>query len=244
MKLLKYEIRKGITLKLILLGIFALLEGFFVFSCVNHNPDQTVLSATLLVLVGLCGIVTLGVQSMLTLHHDMNTKQAYMLFMTPRSCYAILGAKLVESVLSIVIAAGLCVGCAALDYRLVQQSFGELQEMMDFLKQMTQMLQIKMDLMSIVTFGTNLLFSWIFMVTTTYLADVLVSSLLRGKKMGGLLAFILFVILNSLVGEAINRVQVDGTAMTQILVNSGLSVAASAVMYVATAHIMETRLSV
>ena len=127
MKLLKYEIRKGLTLKLVLLGLFMLLEGFFAYSCITNQSGNTVLSASLLAITGLCGIVILGVQSMLILHRDMNTRQAYMLFMTPRSCYSILGAKLIESVLSIIVAAALCVGAAVLDYHLIVQHFGNLQ---------------------------------------------------------------------------------------------------------------------
>ena len=105
-------------------------------------------------------------------------------------------------------------------------------------------MHINMNLMGIVTFCANLLFSWIFMVTTAYLADVLVSSLFRGMKFGGLLAFILFVVLNTLLSEGINTIHVGGSETMQILASFGLSAAASALMYVATAKIMETKLSV
>ena len=244
MKLLKYEIRKGLTLKLILLGLFVLLQGLFTYGCLAHDSSKAVLGGSLLFLVGVFGIMALGIQSMLTLHKDMNTKQAYMLFMTPKSCYAILGAKLAESVIAILLAAGLCAGAAVVDYRLMLQHFGELADLTEMLKELTTALNLKMDIMSIVTFGASLLFSWIFMVTTAYLADVLVSSLFRGKKFGGLLAFILFVVLNSLLSHAIGLVEVAGSATVQILVNAGLNLVASAVMYVATAYIMETKLSV
>ena len=198
----------------------------------------------LLFLCGVCGIAVLGVQSMMTLHRDMNTKQSYMLFMTPKSCYAILGAKLMEGVLSILIAAGLCAGVAWLDAGLISQHFSQVQEITEFLRQIAQMVRVNMDLMSIVNFCTNLLFSWIFMLTTAYFADVLVSSVFRGKKMGGLLAFVLFLVLNVLLNRAIEAVPVSGDTTTQLLVNSGLCVAASVVMYIATARIMETKLSV
>ena len=106
------------------------------------------------------------------------------------------------------------------------------------------MLHLEMTFTSIATFCADLLLSWIFMVTTAYLADVLVSSLLRGMKFGGLLAFILFVILNVVLSNAIGAIHITGSYVTQILVNSGLTVAASFLMYLATARIMETKLSV
>ena len=137
LKLLKYEIRKGLMLKLVLFGIFALLEGGFLYGCLGGRSDTTVLCATLLFIEGLFGVMALGVQSMMTLHRDMNTKQAYMLFMTPRNSYAILGAKLLESVFSILVASALCVGTAFLDAQLITQHFTHLDDLMEMIRQMT-----------------------------------------------------------------------------------------------------------
>ena len=244
MKLLKYEIRKGITLKLILLGLFAIVEGAFIYGCLAANESIATITALLLVFGGLGALLLVGAQSMVTLHHDMNTKQGYLLFMTPKSCYAILGAKLVESLLSIGVTVALAVGTVMLNANLVATHFHELVEMKNMLAQLVQALHLEMTVASIGSFAVDTLFGWIFLITTAYFADVLVSSLLRGKKFGGLLAFILFVVLNAMLNRGIESIHIGDTLTMQTVVHSCVTIAASAVMYVVTARIMETKLSV
>ena len=45
---------------------------------------------------------TSDMESVNVLHRDLNTKQSYMLFLTPKSSYQILGAKILENGISIV----------------------------------------------------------------------------------------------------------------------------------------------
>ena len=66
----------------------------------------------LLTMLAMGGIMVIGLASVVTLHRDVSTKQSYMLFMTPNSSYSILGAKMLENGLSILLACLLlCTGC-------------------------------------------------------------------------------------------------------------------------------------
>ena len=106
--LLKYEIRKTWATKLILLGITAVEELAFLVGLylMGREVDNyvTAVSISLLVVTAIAGVILIGVQSVLTLHRDMNTKQGYMLYMTPRNSYQIMGAKFLENGLSLFLA--------------------------------------------------------------------------------------------------------------------------------------------
>ena len=97
--LLKYEMRKTWFAKLIVLGVAAAAELAFLaallFRNASGNTDELIaFSTAALFMTALVGVMAIGFQSILVLHRDMNTKQGYMLFMTPRNCYQILGAKI------------------------------------------------------------------------------------------------------------------------------------------------------
>ena len=126
----------------------------------------------------------IGLQSVLTLHRDMNTKQSYMLFMTPNSCYKILGAKMLENLLSMLIGGAFFFGLGVLDISLLMRRYGEIDSIMDAIR----------DILSIFGYGLNLdagymaglvfglLSSWFATITAAFLADVVSSALLNGKK--------------------------------------------------------------
>ncbi len=103
LKLMKYEFRKTWITKLILLGVTAVAEIAFLIGLYMEKETTLGLSVMLLVLLAFGGILMIGLYSVMTLHRDMNTKQSYMLFMTPSSSYSILGAKVLECGLSILI---------------------------------------------------------------------------------------------------------------------------------------------
>lgn len=79
LKLMKYEMRKTVFVKLVLLALAVLAEVFFLVSLNGDNPERVGVSILLLVLLAVFGILFMGISSILTLHKDMNTKQSYML---------------------------------------------------------------------------------------------------------------------------------------------------------------------
>ena len=102
--LMKYEFRKTWFTKVIFLVMTALAEIAYLAGLYGKNDDVMGTGILFLVLLTVGGILVIGLESVVTLYRDMNTKQAYMLFMTPHSDYAILGAKVLECTLSILLA--------------------------------------------------------------------------------------------------------------------------------------------
>lgn len=251
-KLMKYEFRKTWITKLILLGITAVAEVMFLFGLYADKESPLGFSIFLLMMLAFGGILVIGLESVITLHRDMNTRQSYMLFMTPNSSYSILGAKVLECGLSILVTGVFFFALGVLDITLLFGKRGELNQLwdtiQDFLKNITlsdgrSILTLNMSGFAVVTF--NILANWINTVTTAYLAVTVSAALLNGKRFNGLLSFVLFLALG---GAASWLEQIATQSIPQIetalMVQSGISLLIAAVMYVVTAQIMEKKLSV
>ncbi len=250
LKLIKYELRKTWFTKVILLVIAALAEIAFLVGLYGNRENTLVVSIVLLTILAVGGVMVIGLESVITLHRDMNTKQSYMLFMTPNSCYRILGAKLIECGISILLAGAFFFALGTLDLTLLFAREGilgrlweQIREILSHLTVNGRALELTMRSMAAVTF--DLLAAWIFFVSTAYLAVVISAALLNGKKYNGLVSFLIFLLLdwgcthiNTLITDPIRD---NVTLMT---VYGLIALLFAAGMYFATAVIMERKLSV
>lgn len=245
--LLKYELKKTWALKLIILGITAAAEAAFLITLYLGSQDRGLtVTCLLLFLIAMGGTMLIGVQSVLTLHRDMNTKQGYMLYMTPRSSFQILGAKLLENGLSLALAGGFFFLLGFLDVTLLFSRMGSLEELWDLFRDFVRMIdeEIQLNAQSILCLVTELLASWLATVSIAYLADIISSALLNGKKMNGLLSFLFFILLTILLNWIQNRFRTGATIEVLLLVRAGIALLYSAVMYVVSALVMDRYLSV
>ena len=115
LKLFKYEMRKTLFAKLVLLALIAIMECVFLYGYWTGNNGTVTLGLTLFLFTFFCGLLMISIMSLVTLHKDMNTRQGYMLFMTPNSTYRILGAKVAECGLSLLGIGAVGFGLGALD---------------------------------------------------------------------------------------------------------------------------------
>ena len=247
-KLLKYELRKTWALKLIILGVTAAAELAFLITLFLDTENHEILGATCLLLffIALGGTILIGVQSVLTLHRDMNTKQGYMLYMTPKNSFRILGAKLLENGLSLVLAGAFFFLLGLLDVTLLFSRMGSLEELWKFFQDFVRMIndEIQLNAQSILCLVAELLASWLATVSIAYLADIISSALLNGRKMNGLLSFLFFILLTVLLSWIQNRFRAGMAIETALLVRAGIALLYSAVMYVISAWVMDRHLSV
>ena len=267
--LFKYEFRKTLPTKLILLGITAAAQAVYLIGLWRDKDQTVVWGMALLFFTAVFGILFIGLQSVLTLHRDMNTKQSYMLFMTPNSCYAILGAKMLENLLSMAISGAFFFGLGMLDIELLSKHYQEIGSFMNAFKEMLRMFRLDLDpdagYLASAVFGV--LSSWFATITAAFLADVVSSALLNGKKFNLLISFALFLVLSYLMskvsglagGEVMTvrreavRVLSDGTEIytDTMTITEGyflreglVSLGFSVLFYVAAAELMQRKLSV
>ena len=245
-RLMKYEFRKTLMTKLIVLGITAVLEAAFLISLFANKEEIMGVSAALLTGTAFAAVVVIGVQSVVTLHRDMNTKQSYMLFMTPHSTYSILGAKVLENGLSILLTGAFFFALGLLDVTLLFSHFGELDRLWDFFRQMMSTLGMKAEInrYSMLAFGLATLTEWLSTVGMAFLADTVSSALLKGRKANGLLAFLIFIALGLLLAWIEHFVPRSIGMVNMFYANSGIALAWAALMYVLTARVMDRWLSV
>ena len=254
--LLKYEFRKTLLTKLVILGITVVAQLIYLAGIWGKDREGTVIAGMLLLFfTATFGILFIGLQSVITLHRDMNTKQSYMLFMTPNSCYKILGAKVLENGFSILIRRYGQVDSLYEAFQSILRTFG-----WDF----------KLDAGYLASICFSLLSGWFATITAAFLADVVSSALLNGKKYNYLVSFVLFLALSYLMGKVGNAVAGDVLTRTEEVVeltmpnamqsygtvstvttspgyflrSGAVSLAFSALFYVCTAEIMQRKLSV
>ena len=244
-RLLKYEMRKTMMPKLILLGITFVAQVIFLAGLWGNREETLAAGTALLFFIAVIGITLMGILSVVTLHRDMNTKQGYMLFMTPNSSYRILGAKVIECGLSLLIAGAFFFALGMLDFSLLLGR-GANQQAWDILKQALRTIndRIQLDLPHVSALAFNLLTSWLFVVTTAYLSDVVSSALLNGKKWNGMVTFLLFLALNWATSKLVTLVPSAVGVIPEMLWQSAAELALAVVMYIITARLMEKYLSV
>lgn len=250
LKLMKYELRKTWMTKVILLALTAIAEAVYLYGLYGHKENPLAAGVMILILLAVFGVLVIGLESVIVLHRDMNTRQGYMLFMTPNSCYRILGAKVLECSLSILMTGAFFFALGVLDITLLFAEAGELNTfwdvIKDFLSQMTiSGRKLVVDLPNVSAFAFTLLADWITLVITAYFADVISSAILNGKKFNGVVSFLLFLLLYWGMNWASTAITSGITQTATFLWASGVvSLAFAAVMYVVTARIMEKYLSV
>lgn len=245
--LMKYEFRKTLIAKLIILGTTAVLEILFLIGLYTKHDSLAGYSTIMLTMLAFGGVLFIGLQSVMTLHRDMNTKQSYMLFMTPNSSYKILGAKVLENGLSILMAGAFFFALGMLDISLALAKFGRLDELRKFFQDLVSAFNenILLDAPSLASLTFSLLAAWIATVTAAFLADVISAALLNGKRFNGVVTFLLFLVFNFCCAWVQNKATASiASYQTTFLVQGAIALAFSVLMYFVTARIMEDKLSV
>ena len=245
LRLLKYELRKTQFSKLILLGITLVAQAVFLAGLWGKKEDTLAIGAFLLFAIAIVGIALMGILSVVTLHRDMNTKQGYMLFMTPNSCYRILGAKVIECALSLLLAGAFFFGLGYLDFSLILGE-GTNKQLWDMFNQMVRTINqhIVLDAPHISALIFEIIATWLCTITTAYLADVISSSLLNGKKGGLLITFLIFLLLNYGISKLLQLVPSTIGVIPVLLWQGVIALVLAGIMYVVTARLMEKYLSV
>ena len=245
LRLLKYELRKTQFSKLVLLGITLVAQAVFLTGLWGKKEDTLAIGAFLLFAIAIVGIALMGILSVVTLHRDMNTKQGYMLFMTPNSCYRILGAKVIECALSLLLAGAFFFGLGYLDFSLILGE-GTNKQIWDMFNQMVRTINqhIVLDAPHISALIFEIIATWLCTITTAYLADVISSSLLNGKKGGLLITFLIFLLLNYGISKLLQLVPSTIGVIPVLLWQGVIALVLAGIMYVITARLMEKYLSV
>lgn len=237
---------KTLTSKYILLVVTGIVEILFLCGVMLNKDGMIAWGIVGLVLAATTGIFYIGVESILVMHRDLNTKQSYMLFLTPNSSYKILGAKILENGMAIFLT-GIAYGILAIaDITFLILKLDGLQQLLDFVDMMLTQMHMEIHITRVQGFlGLfGALSGWLIMIVNGYLAVVLAATFLAGKKFSGLVSFLFYIG----IGIAENRILSFIPDATTLTAELGVTLAANFVMiivvYILIGWIMDKKLSV
>lgn len=246
LRLMKYELRKTQNAKLVMVAISVLLQVVYLYGLYAKNDTCLSIGVTFLTMMAVLSAIIIGLISLLTLHKDMNTKQSYMLFMTPNSSYKILGAKMLECALSILIITAYFLALGVLDVTLLAKEYGMVNGILDFMRvSLSHMgVALQLNFQEVASFCLAAVTGWLFVVSAAAFAEVVAAALLNGKKINEVLSFLVFVVIVYAFGWLGNLLPGEANVVASMLIGSGMSIVAVVAMYIATAAVMEKYLSV
>lgn len=109
-KLMKYEIRKQLISKILLLGLLIFVEIVLLFGILIRHEDMMRVAHAVFNVISLFGMLYLIIEPAMVLYSDLGKKQGYLLFMTPNSTAKIIGSKLLIGVIQIIIIFSFMIG--------------------------------------------------------------------------------------------------------------------------------------
>ncbi len=247
LRLLKYEFLKARTNLLILLSVTAAVEALFLIGVWTKDIPAVTLTLILLFFLAIAGTAWVGLECVLTLHRDIRSRQSYMLFMTDRSCFGILGAKLIQTGVCVTVVTGIFVGLGYLDGDVFFGTFN--QKALDYWQTGNILLSkyAGADLrdgtlmtMGLVTYS----FTWLSYISAACFADVLAHVWLPGKRLPLIVAFLIFSAMAYVINWTQTLLPAYEIYQHSLMLATGLSLVYVGVLYTATAFLMERRLSV
>ena len=245
LKLMKYELRKTWFSKLMVLIVTGIAEVLFLSGIFGKNESLTTGGTALLVMISMFGIICVGLHSLLVLNKDLNTKQGYMIFMTPRSSYQILGAKIVENGLSTLLASLFFLGLAWIDITLAIREFGIKTNLIELIQEFLNELPVKVEFsfggISVVFLG--FVISWFATVVTAAFAIILSSMLLTGRRLNILMSLVIFFAISFAINFLSERIPYFDH-YGYYLIRSLVELAIAAAIFLISSWIMEKKLSV
>lgn len=203
-KLLKYEFRKGLTSILVMLGITAVLQGYFLYGLFSWADDgvHTIIAASLLMLMSLAVYIFVLIRGVTSYSGELKSRSAYLIFMTPNSTRKIIASKFLFTLVLSVLFGGLYVGLGVLDVRLLLMELGELEEFMEMFQAAMQELGIRLDqiVLAIVFTVIYMLLALLSFFAVAYLAVTLSHTLFRDKSWRWVMAILFYLMINYGIG--------------------------------------------
>ena len=223
-KLLKYEFKKSKNVTLAILLVTVIGEALFVTGTIAGAIPLTSSGALILALAATFGIFIMAVLSIDILHRELNTNQSYMLFLTPKNSYQILGSKILANAISLSLLTVLFAVLAALDLLLIGIREVGMPVPADGIRR---------------ALGSAYLY-----IVTAYFADILQATVLRGRKGAGWISFLLFLVLAGAVVFLQNKLAPLAPPVAETAVRSCVYAAFIVVFFCLGGWIMDHRLSV
>lgn len=249
LKLMKYEFRKQMFSKLIILIGIGLLEIYYLIELFREDESGIVKAFGLFSIAMFICLFYVAFESINVFNKDLKTKQSYMLYMVPQTTYSIIGAKIIAAILQIFLTLFIFVGAIIINVVITFAKFKNFKELFDLIKKVTESIfQIEIDVPYFISMLIMLFVMWIFTVLLGMLAISLSTTFLANSKFRTPVSITLFIILYwgniKLSNILIPDIVYEWSNWAEFLFTSGYLAIISLILYILTAWMLDKKVSV
>lgn len=250
--LMKYEFRKQLTSKLIVGFIVVVLELVFFAGLLFDKGSWTGMGAGLLMVAAIISLFYFSFESIVTYSNDLRTKQSYMIFLTPRNMFQVVGAKLLTAVIQIFVYGCAFAAIGVGDVFLVCARYGNVKELLEMVKEFVQVITgAEIRLVEVLYVILMFLITWLVFIALALFAITLSTTLFSTWKFKGIVSVVIYFVLDWVVAKIANLVIPTGFLEGDYLVVNteawayiGVYAAVLVISYVGTALLLEKKVSV
>ena len=201
LKLVKYEFRKSLTALMTLLGLTAGLEAYILDALFLDKENHLFIALLLMILCAYAVAVYVFVRGVTSYSGELKSRSAYLIFMTPNSTLKIMGSKFLYTFVNGLLFAALYGALGLLDLTLTLQKYQRYDAFWGAAQNFLKAYGVHVDQIALgLLAGTAYIFlSLLAVIALAYLAITLSHTLLRDRKGRGLVALLIFFLLNWLV---------------------------------------------
>lgn len=244
LKLMKYEVRKQLMSKLLLLALLLLLEVYFLYGVIAVNQETTMRAVLFLAILAFAGIFYVSFECIMTYNNDLRTKQSYMLFMVPESTFSVMGAKILSAMLQIIVTSAVFGAVAFADVFAVAARFAEVDQFLETVKMVLhQFFSLDIDAGVIAISIAEVVIGWISVVILAMLAITLSATFMANSKLRGVVSFVVFLAIEVVVANIRSTATKPLSGNAAHLVAILISLMAAALAYPAIAWMLKKKVS-
>lgn len=251
-KLIKYEFRKQLLSKLVVGFVVIALQIWYFAGVIFDKENWAGMGLGITMIVAMISLLYFSFESIVTYSNDLRTKQSYMLFLTPRNMFQIVGAKLLTTILQIFVCGCAFVAIVIGDVFLLCAIKGDIKELIDVVKEFFKMLTgVEIRLIEVIYVLLMVLVAWLVFVALAIFAITLSTTLLSNWKFKGVVSVIIYFALDWCVSKVATLVTPTGFLEGEYLVVNteawafiGVYVATLVLSYVGTALLLDKKVSV
>lgn len=209
LKLMKYEFRKQLMTKFLLLAVLGLLEVYFLYGVFADKTESTMRAVMLLSMLAFAGIFFVSFECIMTYNNDLRTKQSYMLFMVPESTFSVMGAKILSAMIQIILTSAVFGVTAFVDAFVVAARFDEIDQFFETIQMVLhQFFSLDINAGIIAINVAELVIGWISVVILAMLAITLSATFMANSRLRGVVSFVFFIVIEVVVTK-LRRAVVD-----------------------------------
>lgn len=201
-KLIKYELIRKKNILMISASITFLVELFLLFMLYKGGGwIGGFITVSFLMIFGMAIFILIDNVNLLS--SDLNKKSGYMLFLTPNHGYNIIGAKMIVGLIEALFGFTLVGIFCYINYKYASYIYYE--DMPDMVKSVFESIVGMSNEYGVRWYHFALviasqLVKWLTFITTVYLALILRKTLVANAKFKGIISFLIFVVLNIVMG--------------------------------------------